>query len=122
VAPSKSVDPKFDAIFESLPGSYAEIARGLRDVIRATAPDLREAVKWNNPFWVGRKDVFCLQCYDDHVNFGVMQGAKLAGRFPRIEGTGKAMRHVKVPDLKSVRSPELAKIVRAAVELDRTGD
>lgn len=76
-------------------------------------------MKWGNPFWVGKRDVLCLPCYPDHVNFGVMQGAELASRFPRIEGTGKSMRHVKVRSVKDARSAEIAEIVRAADELDR---
>jgi hypothetical protein len=104
-----------------MPARYAATARALRETIRAHAPRLEERVKWNNPFWVGRKDVLCLQCYDDHVNFGVMQGATLASEFPEIEGTGKAMRHVKVADPKAARSAVIVRIIRAADELDRSG-
>ncbi len=113
-------DPKeFDRLFEELPASYREIATDLRDAIRAEAPGLREAIKWNSPFWIGEKDILCLQCYDDHVNLGLLQGADLADAFPEIEGTGRRMRHVKVRDRPSARSPSLRRLIRAAVEHDR---
>jgi hypothetical protein len=115
---SVSDDPKFEKLFGELPESYAATARALRAAIRTTAPHLVESVRWNNPFWTGRNPVFCLQCYPDHVNFGVMRGAELASAYPRIEGTGKSMRHVEVANAKDARSPELARIIRAAVELD----
>lgn len=111
----------FAALFTGLPVGYRATAVALRDAIRAVAPDLRESIKWNSPFWSGRADVFCLQCYDDHVNLGVMQGAELARRFPRIEGTGRSMRHVKVASVAEARSPEVGRVLRAAVEHDRRG-
>jgi hypothetical protein len=110
-----------DALFASLPEAYRPIAEALRASIRAAGPHLLEAVKWNNPFWVGDGDVLCLQCYDDHVNLGVMRGAELAPRFSRIEGTGRAMRHVKVATPAEARSGEVTRIVRAAIALDRAG-
>ncbi len=109
------------ALFAGLPAGYRATALALRDAIRAVAPDLRESIKWNNPFWTGRADVFCLQCYSDHVNLGVMQGAELARRFPRIEGTGRSMRHLKVASVAEARSPEVVRVLRAAVDHDRRG-
>lgn len=107
-----------DRLFAGLPPVYAGVARTLRSVIRAEAPALTETIKWNNPFWVGREDVLCLQCYADHVNLGVLQGAKLADQFPELEGTGKEMRHVKVPSPQVARSGNVRRLVRAAVALD----
>jgi hypothetical protein len=108
-----------DAVYDRMPSSTASVARALRAAVSRHAPDLRESVKWNNPFWVGRKDVLCLQCYDDHVNFGVMRGAELVSRFPELEGTGRAMRHVKVP--RPEDADALGPLIRAAVALDRGG-
>ncbi len=111
--------PKVGELFATLPEQYAPIARALRATIRTNAPRLTETVKWNNPFWVGARDVLCLQCYPDHVNLGVMRGAELARDYPRIEGTGKSMRHVKVASATDARSRAIARIVRAAERLDR---
>ena len=76
---------------------------------------------WNNPFWVGKRPVLCLQCYPHHVNFGVMRGAELMARFPRLEGTGKGMRHLRVEDIATARSDEVRAIVREAARLDADG-
>lgn len=108
-----------DRLFDGLPPAYSHIAVALRKTIREEAPDLEEAVKWNNPFWVGRRDVLCLQCYPDHVNLGVLRGAELVAQFPELEGTGKAMRHLKVVTVERAGSGPVRRLVRAAAALDR---
>ncbi|MCI4360392.1 MAG: DUF1801 domain-containing protein [Thermoplasmata archaeon] len=115
-APPK--DPKVDVLLEGARGEVRPIAVALRRLVRTHAPELREATKWGNPVWIGRRVAVCLMVYDRHVNLGLFQGAALAARFPEIEGTGKNLRHVKVPDLASARRPVLARILRAAVALD----
>ncbi len=73
-------DPKVDAVIRGLDPSLRPIAIALRDLVRRTAPELRETVKWNVPVWVGRKNVACIMIYPDHVNLGFFQGAKLRSR------------------------------------------
>lgn len=96
----------------------ARIGQTVRQLVRRAAPDLRETVKWNNPFWVGRRDVACLMIYPDHLNLGILRGAELVGKFPELEGTGKGMRHLKIRTLADARRNVLTEILRAAVRLD----
>jgi hypothetical protein len=119
VARRTSADGAGDAALRKLPRSYSRIAAALSEVIRSEAPGLKEAVKWGNPFWIGHRDVLCLQCYPDHVNLGLLRGADLAGSHPEVEGTGKSMRHVKVPTVAVARSAAIRRLVRAAAALDR---
>ncbi|HTW54988.1 MAG TPA: DUF1801 domain-containing protein [Thermoplasmata archaeon] len=115
-APNAALDP----LFRELPESYRAIAVALRAAVRAAAPTLAERVKWNNPFWVGASDVVCLQCYPDHVNLGFLRGAELARAHPELEGTGRAMRHLRVASVADARSERVRRLIRAAVALDRT--
>ena len=110
-----------DRLFRELPHSYRSIAARLRATIKSDAPNLEETVKWNNPFWTGIKDVICLQCFPDHVNLAFLRGAELAAKFPNVEGTGKSMRHVKIPTEADATSPSVRELIRAANELDRRG-
>jgi len=112
-------DPRFDRLFRDMPPSYRPIAEALRATIAAEAPELRRRAKWNNPFWVGASDVLCLQCYPDHVNLGFLRGAELAARHPEIQGTGRAMRHLRIGSVAHARSTRVRRLVRAAVALDR---
>jgi hypothetical protein len=114
-------DPKVDALIRDLDPSVRPIADGLRGLVRRTAPELRESVKWGVPVWTGQKNVVCLMIYPDHVNLGFFQGAKLGQKHKEIEGTGKALRHVKVKTVAAARQPVLARLIREAVTLDRGG-
>ncbi len=109
-----------DRLFRGLPRSYAGIAAALRATIRSEAPHLVETVKWNNPFWTGRGGVLALQCFPDHANLAFLRGAELAATHPEVVGTGRAMRHVKVPTVTEARSKRVRELIRAAVELDST--
>jgi hypothetical protein len=94
------------------------VAAALCGRIRSTVPELRETLKWNQPVWVGRANVVGLMLYPRFVHLAVFRGASLADRFPEIVGTGKALRHVVMPEVASVRRPVLREILRAAEALD----
>jgi hypothetical protein len=111
-------DVEIDAIISAMPPEMRRIARELRRTIHSVAPDLEECVKWNAPNWSGRKLVLCFMVYPDHLNLGFWRGAELARAFAVVEGTGKSLRHVKVRSVAQARSPEIRKLLRAAVELD----
>jgi hypothetical protein len=118
MAPTAPRDPRVDEVLAALPDEVRPIAAALRALVRARAPELSETLKWGNPVWVGNHDAVSLMMFAHHVNLGFFRGADLARKFPEIEGTGKNLRHVKVPDLSAARRPVLGRILRAAVALD----
>lgn len=77
---------------------HREILQALREAIHAAGPGLREAIKWGQPTFVGRGNVCYLASYSDHVNLGFYRGAELPDPRKLLEGTGKALRHVKGPE------------------------
>ncbi len=97
---------------------HREVLQALREAIRAAGPGLREAVKWGQPTFVGRGNVCYLASYSDHVNLGFYRGAELHDPRKLLEGTGKALRHVKVRSLEQARSRPLRDLIREAVALD----
>lgn len=116
--PLKRPSAEIDAIVRALDGPRERVAHALCQEIRALGPHLQESVKWGAPNWSGAGRVFNLMVYDDHVNLGLWRGAELAPRFPRIEGTGKSLRHVKFQNARQVATPEVREILRAAIALD----
>jgi len=50
-----------------------------------------------------------------HVNLGFYHGASLADPACLLEGTGKNLRHVKLPELSAVKNPAVAALLRAAI-------
>ncbi|GJL96414.1 MAG: hypothetical protein DHS20C06_02310 [Hyphobacterium sp.] len=107
-----------DAYFAKLEDSLAPIALALREAIRKAGPDLTETLAWGFPCYSGNERIFSIAAQTAHVNFQLWYGATLAPEFPRIEGTGKSLRHVKVHALAEVDAG-LDEIIAAAIALDR---
>jgi hypothetical protein len=109
---------RLEAVFAALPPEQRKLADALRRTIRAEGPELTEDVKWNAPVWGGRKLVFCLMVYDDHINLGFFHGADLAAKHPTIEGTGKGLRHIKVQRPADAKLPSVKAAIRDALRRD----
>jgi hypothetical protein len=118
MAPTYPTDPRVEAAIAELEAEPRAVAEALRALVRATAPTLRESLKWGNPVWTGRGNVICIMLFPRHVNLGFFFGARLSSKYPQLEGTGKGMRHVKVPTPRDARNPVLPRVIRDAVRLD----
>lgn len=79
---------------------------------------LEERVKWSQPWYEGRGNVAYLSDRADYTTLGFCEGASLADPSGLLEGTGKAMRHVKVWNDATVRSADLQQLVDAALAFD----
>ncbi|HZY71440.1 MAG TPA: DUF1801 domain-containing protein [Thermoplasmata archaeon] len=121
MAPTAGRDVRARAAIDGLDRDLRPIGRQLLRLIRTHAPGLQERFLWGNPVWSGRSNAIYLMLHRDHINLGFFRGAELAPRFPEIEGTGKSLRHVKVRSLKDAERASLARMIRAAAALDRTG-
>jgi hypothetical protein len=107
-----------DAYYASLDPPMADIARAVRDHVMARAPHLSVKLAWGFPCYAGNERVFSIIAHKAHVNLQLWSGARLAESSPRIEGTGKQLRHVKLATPDQLDA-ELDAILDAAVELDR---
>ena len=114
--PSKKT---FDDWVADVDPKLRPLAQGLRRMFLDAAPDLRESIKWGNPFFQGKGNVFYIASQGDkYVTLGLCQGALLPNPDGLIEGTGKRMRHVKVRSVEDLEAVSLGRIVRQAVALD----
>jgi|GEM_PF-346127 len=108
------------AYFDDLDSHQYEIAVALENVIKTHWPHLTVKLAWGFPCWSGHERIFSVIGQADRCNLQLWYGAKLAEDFlDRIEGTGKALRHVKVRTVAEVND-ELIDIMDRAVELDAT--
>ena len=113
-------DSKVDAYFEKQEGAVADIARALRERVETHADGLPCKLAWGFPCWSGNERIFSIIAYKDRCNLQLWSGNRLSERWPsRIEGTGKQLRHVKVRSIEDI-DDELADILKAAIDLDRT--
>jgi len=110
-----------DDWFLSLKPPVRRLAEEAREVLRATAPSLREEIKWGMPWYSKEEYVVCLMSTGKRVNLGFWRGVDLPDPKGLLEGSGKGMRHVKLPEVAAVRSVAVRQLIRAAVALDSAG-
>lgn len=108
------------AYFDELEAHQQGIALALEDEIKSRWPHLTVKLAWGFPCWSGAERVFSISGQVDRCNLQLWQGARLADDYlDRIEGSGKALRHVKVFTLDQIND-ELIDIMDRAVALDST--
>ena len=102
-------------------GDLAPVLDAVRDTISREMPDAVEtASRREGSLWWGtgpRKmtdGVLWAMPHKAHVNLGFFRGATLADPDGRLEGTGKAFRHVKLRGVADVSDPAIVALIRAA--------
>ena len=109
-----------DSWFEGLEPQQRAIANALKALIEQTGPALSCKLAWGFPCWSGNERIFSIAAYKDRCNLQLFYGAQLTNTSPdRIEGTGKALRHVKVRSVEEV-DKTVALIISEAIRLDTT--
>jgi len=112
-------------------GTYGEVraASGalapVMDAIRATVADIHPgafetASRKERSVWWGWGEAKMTEGYvyamahPGHVNLGFFQGVHLPDPERRLEGTGKALRHVKLQSPEAALAPEIRALICAA--------
>ena len=104
--------------FDTLRPEQQDLARNLRSLVRAAAPELVASVKWGNlMFTCEGTHAVAIVIHKDHANLQVFNGASLVDRFPELEGTGRGMRHVRFRYRFPVDEGLVRELVQACVEL-----
>ena len=98
-----------------------QVAEAPRRLILESEPKLTEAIKWGNPVYEMNGKVCYLAATNAYVTLGFFNGASLNNAQTQMEGTGKNMRHVKVPSLQDIRRELYTSWVREAVVLNEHG-
>ena len=98
--------------------SIRQVCNFLRNMILEVDPELKETIKWGNPVFVKRGDVFYLSATDSYVQFGVFKGALVEGQMENVDDKGKGVRYVKVRALEDIDSEQFQSWIRDALVLD----
>jgi hypothetical protein len=115
---SKAAVKTVDSYIAALESPQQEISKLLQQLIRKAGPKLEESLKWGTPCYSGTANVCSIMAFKNHVNLAFFRGAELADKKGLLEGTGKAMRHVKLCELKDVKKAAITGLVKEAVGLD----
>jgi len=104
--------------FDTLRPEQNDLARHLRELVVAAAPELVSSVKWGNlMFTYEGTHAVAIVMHKDHANLQIFNGASLVDQFPELEGTGRGMRHVRFRYRFPVDEDLVREVVKACVEL-----
>ena len=108
-------DPAIDAWMADQRDDLAAIAEAWFEVMRACGKDVRELMHDDHPTaCVGEAAFGYVDAFTAHVNVGFYRGADLDDPAGLLEGSGKAMRHVKIKPGTSVDEAALLALIRSA--------
>jgi hypothetical protein len=95
-----------------------KVVRALRSFVKRAVPGVKETVNsWGIPTFE-KKDSFCFYMVGkNHVTFGFHFGTSLKDPEGLLEGTGRNIRHVKLPKVEDLEQKGLRELVRAAARL-----
>ena len=121
------------AMPDSTRGTFADVLAGATAALRPLCEHLRATIRELHPqcvevvwprqkiasFGVGPKKMtehYCyLQVHAAHINLGFYRGAELRDPQRMLDGTGKALRHVKLTDVAAARRAPVVALLRAAI-------
>jgi hypothetical protein len=96
-----------------------QIADRAEELIRHEGPGLKVERHWGYPWFVGTDLVCLVGAFTEHVGIQFWRGSTVPDPGHMLEGTGKNLRHVKLRTMEEASSPQLARLIRAAIALDR---
>ena len=112
----------WDDVFGAVEPKVRAIAQTLRELVLSGLPDAVEVPRKGDravSYGVGEKKMSESHCYlqpqKGRVNLGFWHGAALPDPGGLLEGTGKALRHVKIRDEATARSPAVRALIGAAL-------
>jgi hypothetical protein len=116
------VNDPIDAFIDGQAPSVQPVVVRLRELVRATLPDLDEYVDGYGGIRYGRgrgmRDwVFYVPGHKAHANLGFARGSSLPDPDHLIEGTGKNLRHVKLRSVAEVERPGMRRLLEEAGRL-----
>ncbi len=96
-----------------------QMAAALRKLVKEAAPELEEEGKrgWGNILYKAGEVVCAISPHKDHINVNFYKGTSLSDPNHLLEGTGKALRHVKINSLDTMPTEALTQLIQEAYQL-----
>jgi hypothetical protein len=110
-----------DAWLRGQAKEFRDLCGAARQTLAEALPGARETVKWGYPTWVGKGNIVAIAPHSDHVNLQFYRGTSLPDPGGVLEGTGVALRHVKLRFVKDLKTPAVKGLLRAAWRIDQEG-
>ncbi|ALC91684.1 hypothetical protein AM500_19270 [Bacillus sp. FJAT-18017] len=103
-----------------LPEDIQNIASALRKIILNSSQELQEEFKWSMPNYSYKGLVCYIQTAKSHVNLGFHRGNVLQEKDTNklLQGSGKALRYIRVKKMEEVQPEAIASLIEEAVRLN----
>ncbi len=118
---------KAPAATQTIAGYIASLSDWRRDVVaqlcalvEKAAPQASGSIKWAQPVYEDHGPFCYVRAFKSHVNLGFWRGADLTDPKHRLQSGGQRMAHIKVTGPKDVDAAGFTKLVKTAVQLNRT--
>jgi hypothetical protein len=105
----KSMDKKVNEYIDKQNSPQKEILQKIRDIFQKTIPNVEEKMRWGVPTFAGGKFYIAAMKNRVHVGFAITGLDK--EEISLFEGSGKTMRHIKVPKLEDIDEKKLVNLI-----------
>jgi uncharacterized protein YdhG (YjbR/CyaY superfamily) len=103
------MDKQVNEYIEKQRSPQKEILQEVRKIFRETLPNCEEELAWGVVAFAGGKFYIAAMKNRVHVGFAITGLNK--DEMSLFEGSGKTMRHIKIPTLESIDSNRLVKLI-----------
>jgi hypothetical protein len=103
------MDKQVNEYIEKQKSPQKEILQKLRRIFNEALPRTEEKMRWGVPTFAGGK--FYIAAMKNRVHFGFAITGLNKDEIKMFEGTGKTMRHMKVPRLEDIDEKKLVNLI-----------
>jgi uncharacterized protein YdhG (YjbR/CyaY superfamily) len=103
------MDKQVEAYIEKQKSPQKEILQKVRKIIQETLPNCKEKMVWGVVTFASGK--FYIAAMKNRVHVGFAVTGLSENEICMFEGSGKTMRHIKIPTLESINEDKLVKMI-----------
>ena len=122
VRDTEHYDEGVDSYISQIKPELQAIANELRHIIHETEPDVFERILFNQPWFLKNGRLCYIRGIKDYVALGFQAGRYLTDPDGILEGSGKAMRHLKIHSLNMLDGNQIKAWIKEAVKLNTASD
>jgi hypothetical protein len=104
------MDEQVNEYIEKQRSPQKEILQKVREIFQKTLPSCEEKMAWGVVTFAGGK--FYIAAMKNRVHVGFAIAGLNEDEISLFEGSGKTMRHIKIPTLKSIDEKTLVKLIK----------
>jgi hypothetical protein len=114
----KSKPKTIEEVLRRFDPEQTAIAERLRSIMKATLPNALESVRRGViTFAVDGKDFANVHLFRDHVDLGLIGGARIDDKRLKGTGAGKDIKHVKIVSAKKLDEADITRLLKEAAAI-----